>query len=333
VTAEPIPCPIWKSAAERLEGGRRHGVVVLSERAGGTYFISGTAEFEVRGLSDIEKAKLTTWIVDQNRLGAIPEITSYTINTVKALRRLSPMERSDRLLAWLAESSTDLGKALNVELGGATDLGGGSAALLAWSESLKSEEVEFLLRFLAEQGSISLTDLSDYEGFSAEVAVTVHGYMRLEQAEVGKISRQGFVAMWFSPEMQDAYDRGIAPAVLKAGYRPMRIDRKEHSNKIDDEIIAEIRKSRFVVADFTAGIVQTDNGQTTVPRGGVYYEAGFAQGLGMPVIWTVRRSQIDAVHFDTRQFNHIPWETPEDLREALVNRIVAVVGEGPEHTT
>ena len=46
----------------------------------------------------------------------------------------------------------------------------------------------------------------------------------------------------------------------------MRIDRHEHVNKIDDEIIAEIRRARFVVADFTHG--------DTGGRGSVYYEAG-----------------------------------------------------------
>ena len=108
---------------------------------------------------------------------------------------------------------------------------------------------------------------------------------------------------------------------MDAGYTAMRIDRKEHINKIDDEIIAEIRRSRFLVADFSQG----DDGA----RGGVYFEAGFALGLGIPVIYTCRKSDIDKLHFDTRQYNHIVWETPEDLRTALKNRILAVIGEGP----
>ena len=62
-----------------------------------------------------------------------------------------------------------------------------------------------------------------------------------------------------------------------AGYEAVRIDEKEHTNKIDDEIIAEIRRSRFVVADFTQG--------KDGARGGVYYEAGFAHGLGIEVIF------------------------------------------------
>ncbi|MDH3514509.1 MAG: nucleoside 2-deoxyribosyltransferase, partial [Gammaproteobacteria bacterium] len=89
----------------------------------------------------------------------------------------------------------------------------------------------------------------------------------------------------------------------------------EHNDDINDRIIAEIRKSRFVVADFTGN------------RGGVYFEAGFALGLGKPVIWTCKRSFFEehGVHFDTQARNHILWDEPADLRRALQARIEATV--------
>lgn len=86
-------------------------------------------------------------------------------------------------------------------------------------------------------------------------------------------------------------------------------------------MIAEIRRSRFLVADFTHGAEGA--------RGGVYYEAGFAQGLGLPVIFTVREDMIGAVHFDTRQYPHVLWKTPGDLRTQLTSRIAATIGYGP----
>ena len=127
--------------------------------------------------------------------------------------------------------------------------------------------------------------------------------------------------MWFDGVMKDVQEEGLLPAIRDAGYAPILINRKEHVNKIDDEIIAEIRRSRFIVADFTHG----DDGA----RGGVYYEAGFAHGLGIPVIFTCRKNVFEKVHFDTRQYNHIVWETPKELRDSLANRIAAVVGDGP----
>jgi nucleoside 2-deoxyribosyltransferase len=103
------------------------------------------------------------------------------------------------------------------------------------------------------------------------------------------MSIQGFVAMWFTFSMEDVYEKGFSPAIRDSGYQPMRIDRKEHVNKIDDEIIAEIRRSRFLVADFTS--------EPNQPRGGVYFEAGFALGLNIPVIWTCREDLVGQLHF------------------------------------
>ena len=71
--------------------------------------------------------------------------------------------------------------------------------------------------------------------------------------------------MWFDRQMNEAYERGFQIGVLKAGYNPARIDRVQHVNRIDDEIIVQIREADFVVADFTGH------------RAGVYFEAGFVR--------------------------------------------------------
>lgn len=45
---------------------------------------------------------------------------------------------------------------------------------------------------------------------------------------------------------------GIEEGISAAKFKPLRINRKEHNNRIDDEIVAKIRKSRFIVADLTS---------------------------------------------------------------------------------
>ena len=106
--------------------------------------------------------------------------------------------------------------------------------------------------------------------------------------------------------MDEVWENAIKPGIEDAGYEPVRVDRKEHVNKIDDEIVAELRRARFVVADFTCGQAGA--------RGGVYYEAGFAHGRGVPVIFSCREDVIEKLHFDTRQYSHIVWEA-EKLSE------------------
>jgi nucleoside 2-deoxyribosyltransferase len=123
--------------------------------------------------------------------------------------------------------------------------------------------------------------------------------------------------MSFAKELDDIYDNAIALAVENAGYVPFRVDRVHHVEQIDDFIIAKLRESKFVVADVTHH------------KQGVYFEAGFAKGLGRTVIWTCRDTDIESAHFDTRQYNHILWKDSEDLKKQLENRILAIIGRGP----
>lgn len=168
--------------------------------------------------------------------------------------------------------------------------------------------------FVMEQ-LVSENYVKGHQGFSTELIVTSKGWNRVAdlQRTDKKDSKQGFVAMWFDSSMDSVWKKAIAKAIVDAGFIPRRIDNKEHNNKICDEIVAEIRKSKFVVCDFT--------GQ----RGGVYFEAGFALGLGLPVIWACKSDEVDNLHFDTRQYNHIVWDKEEDLYEKLLNRVKATI--------
>ncbi len=150
--------------------------------------------------------------------------------------------------------------------------------------------------------------------------VTMRGWERLaEIRREGRSSPRCFVAMWFDESTDEIYDQAIEPAVREAGYNPLRIDKSEHVNRIDDEIIGQIKRSRFMVADLT--------GQ----RHGVYFEAGLMQGLGRNVFWMCHRQELteSRLHFDVRQFNFIDYESVAEAKERLYRRILAVEGEGP----
>lgn len=179
---------------------------------------------------------------------------------------------------------------------------------------------QFFLRSADELGiaihqlaTLGLVHGKDSEG-NHLVRATPAGWRHAEELRRNtKKGNQAFVAMWFNSELDDAYDSGIAPALQACGYTPTRVDRVEHNGKIDDEIVAGIRRSALIVADFTGH------------RPSVYFEAGFAQGLGIPVIWTCRSDGIADAHFDTRQYNHITWDTPQELEKKLVARVVATL--------
>jgi hypothetical protein len=180
------------------------------------------------------------------------------------------------------------------------------------------EEANFLFSQLFSRRFVSYIG-----GSTDKYQVTVDGYERIEQLEADsyKSTRNAFVAMWFDKSRDLIYNEAIEPAIREAGYRAVRIDKTEHVNRIDDEIIARLRQSRFLVADFTA------------QRAGVYYEAGFMHGLGRNVIWMIEKSELTNVHFDVRQYNFIDYDTPADAKSRLYYRIMAVEGKGPEPTT
>jgi nucleoside 2-deoxyribosyltransferase len=309
------PCAIWKTPAEQLEKAGDHEVFD-SPRAGGKYWISGTAIGQVVPLTDYAKRLLTTWMCEQRRAGVeAPKVQSDVLELVKARQPLAVSARLTRTLQCFGQLIKRLGDFL--ELGDKANRD--TLRFLAETECQDTGELFELLRMLQETGYIEGTQ---FIGGHTRARPTAGGWAEVERLSHPRTdSSQAFVAMWFNDATDDAYFKGIVPALSATGYKSVRIDKKEHNNKIDDEIIAEIRRSRFLVADFTC-----DSGHV---RGGVYYEAGFAQGIGIPVIWTCKDISINDLHFDTRQYAHIVWKTPADLFAQLKNRIGATIGDGP----
>lgn len=304
-------------------------------RAGGGYSITNSAVGQLNllleGLSEKDRdglrARLTTMLVERRRHGEEkPLVTPGLVKEAVVTRAMAVHERADRLLRYIISRSNNIGYPVNIGNEGGRGPSGRwvespdsptEQNAMAWSESNSEQEVRFLTDYLVHQGWIE----AEISGRSKTCTVLVNGYKHAATQAAKPRTDQAFIAMWFADEVQEAYETGIRPAVLETGFKPMRIDQKPDVDKIDDEIIAEIRRSRFLVADFTHG--------KDGARGGVYYEAGFAHGLGIPVICTCRHDLVDELHFDTRQYHHTVWKTYEELRNALRNRILAIVGEGP----
>lgn len=170
----------------------------------------------------------------------------------------------------------------------------------------------FILDRLCEAGFV---DMNPKEGNPRRIKLTLTGFRKVDELQKGltnKESQKVFIAMSFDPSLNGLFDNCIKPAVAACGYDAFRIDKAEHNEKICDKIEASIRQSRFVIADFTHN------------KHGVYYEAGLARGLGLQVVWTVKKSEIGNLHFDTRQYNHIDWVDEEDLKKRLEDRIKAM---------
>ena len=337
---ERIKCPIW-TPGERSLGGHgpdARGIygqpdhLYDSPRAGGVFRFDEKADLEF-SVSDETRIKISRWIYDKNQLGEIGYLTSEEIKRIEKQERLRIDQRMNRLLQCFATLPDEVSRGLAIS-GTVTPIfcnalwtvqAATECSLGSHFETGVTEELKWLISAAMKSGW-----LEQHELHTDNRRLTPAGMKRLEELETKAVnSEQAFVAMWFNESVNEAYEKGVERAIRDSGYKPLRIDKQEHIGKIDDQIIAEIRRSRFVVCDFTCELIEYDGKQKAFPRGGVYYEAGFAQGLGIPVIWMCHADHIEHVHFDTRQFNHITWNTPEELRERLRNRIGAVIGDRP----
>jgi hypothetical protein len=154
-----------------------------------------------------------------------------------------------------------------------------------------------------------------YTDAQREVTITSAGWDYLDKYTLDLEEKtQVFVAMSFSTQMGPLWKNAIKLAINQAGYTPYRIGEEPHADRIDVKIMAEIKNSGFVVADVTE------------QKQGVYFEAGYALGLGLPVIWCVQKEDLKQIHFDTRQYNHIVYKNESELRERLFDFICAIIG-------
>lgn len=300
--ADTDPCEVCIKEQAESRSVNSDGVHQVCPRCG-EFKLSGTAGSVLsKGVGDSKRAQLSGWVREQNRAGVVPMITDKTLDSVLE-RPLPPV--SERAIALLREAEQGLcllGDRFNIN----------EPRFLAASYSADSGEVAYLIRMLSDLG------LAEHMALGGECEILPEGYMKLDELRgQGSSSAQGFIAMWFEDGLREAYEDGFEAAVFRAGYDPVRMDRIEHINRIDDEIIRQINASKFVVADFTGH------------RGGVYFEAGYAMGRNMPVFWTCQKRDIGELHFDIRQFNCIDWESPCQLADRLAIRIEAVLGPGP----
>lgn len=187
------------------------------------------------------------------------------------------------------------------------------------------EEYRIYLDYLVESGYIitkespNPTKISSAERIiepEINVKFKFQGIQLLASLEEsGRNSKNCFVAMSFSEKPKiKAIKEAIMAALMETKYNVVIINEKhfESDRTINDAIIAEIKRAKFMIADFTE------------QKAGVYFEAGFALGLGIPVIYCYDEDDFKKnSHFDVNHYPHILYKTTEKLRKGLVDKIRA----------
>jgi len=248
--------------------------------------------------------QLSAWVRKRNEKNEVPEISSKNIDIIKEqLPKYTPGEKQTILLQALARKIQYPGHKVCVRIL--------SDVTLCWASS--EIEFGFYLQALKDRNLIRFEVIAT----KMDIWIEAKGWDYLDSYSKNiEKKTQVFVAMSFSDKMTSVWAKAISPAIKKAGYQPYRVDDKPHNERIDVKIMSEIKNSRFIVADFTEN------------KHGVYFEAGYALGLNIPVIWCVNKEykEENEMHFDTRQYNHILWKNEKDLEEKLFYFIDVIIG-------
>ena len=144
------------------------------------------------------------------------------------------------------------------------------------------------------------------------VNLTLAGWERYEAEKRGGFDgNYGFIAMQFGEaDLDDFVEKVVKPEVKNAtGCDLVTLHDVATAGVIDNILRVKIRDAKFVIADLTH-----DNR-------GAYWEAGYAEGLGKPVIYIceIRKFDEEKTHFDTNHCTTIPWSRDDDggFRERL----------------
>ena len=196
-----------------------------------------------------------------------------------------------------------------------------------FSDSIGAPSIEFseqLMEELTENKIIRMGNPARaYEGVTYfDVNLTLEGWEQYEAERRGNVDgKYGFMAMQFGDNELDSFVTDVVkPAVTDGiGYDLINMNDVSKAGVIDNIMSVQIRSTTFVIADLTH-----DNN-------GAYWEAGYAEGLGKPVVYICKKDKFDKMktHFDTNHRTTITWskDDPEKFSRELIATLRRSLGD------
>jgi len=182
--------------------------------------------------------------------------------------------------------------------------GFGGAAEKVYDQELNDFDAKYAVR----------VDRLEYEQLNSVIASNwdAHATTIVALAEKIATSRSVLVVMSYASraDLVDLYD-SIEQVVESLSYNCSRVTEATAGERILPEILDRISEAAFVVVDLTE------------LRPNVFYELGFADGLGQKVIVTAKLGT--ELPFDVKDIPTIFWDSQKKLREDLLMRIHHVV--------
>ena len=129
------------------------------------------------------------------------------------------------------------------------------------------------------------------------------------KVEISVQQNYAFVAMPIDaskPQLEDVLD-AIKEGAQRCGVQAERVDEVQSNERITDTILESIRKAEFVIVDLTDS------------RPNVYYEAGYAQGIGKTPVFVAQKGT--ELEFDLKDYPVIFFDSLRHLKDELEKRL------------
>jgi hypothetical protein len=265
----------------------------------GIYALSGTAVsvLEEQLKADYRRRSIMSHVLRRSHnpnSSRVHIIASNELESFWKARLPTPQQQADNLVLWLA--SAQLSAYWHVEES--------PPAIAAWiGMGLSGENDQQGWFWLREQmRDTALVNFMEIQP-TVRLQLTLAGWNKFEElSRSSRQSRTAFMAMKFDDAtLNDVIERCFKPAVSLAGFQLRVLTEGQPAGLIDDQMKAAILASRFLVADLTHG------------SHGAYWEAGFAEGLGIPVIYTCEKNRWEEsrTHFDTNHMVTVVWDAAD----------------------
>ena len=236
----------------------------------------------------------TNWIKEFLRNPKLPSAATQAVN----------------LIARIGDCLTQEGKGLVIDPKTEAPLVGAFDVAM-FNDLLSELEKRGLIKRL-EQVSVTPSPTGGYLR-TYPMALTLDGWDRYESEKRGRFAGDyGFIAMKFGdPDLENLVNDVVKPAVREqVGYDLVDMRNVAQAGIIDNIMRTQIRDAAFVLVDLTH-----DNS-------GAYWEAGYAEGLGKPVIYLCDQNKFDndGTHFDTNHCTTVVWSShdPKTFIDSLV---------------
>jgi hypothetical protein len=269
----------------------------------GVFALAGSAEAEIESKlaeKPLRASLMSHALQRMQRPGVQPRlITSDELPSFWREERLpTPQQQADNLILWIGNHQTT---AFDYAENAMTAI----AAIIGASISERGEAgFEWLNSELSQKDWYKLVDRT---GGRIGLRLTIAGWERYNLLKKTSLeSRTAFMAMKFGDaELNRVVDACFRPAVRRTGFELQLLTDRQPAGIIDDQIRAAILSARLVISDLSHG------------SHGAYWEAGFAEGLGLPVIYSCNKRVWDTekTHFDTNHLVTILWDV-ENLPKA-----------------